>query len=161
MDREQFTRRALALESRLYRIGFGLLREEQDRKDAVQEALLKAWRHCERLRDDAYFDTWLTRIFINECTNIQRRQGRQRALDEQMCTPAPAARTDEAALRDAILALKPPERLVVILQYMEGYTLSEIASLLGEREGTIKSRARRAKMQLKAFLTDDDRKGYS
>ena len=46
---------------------------------------------------------------------------------------------------------------MVILQYMEGYTLSEIASLLGEREGTIKSRARRAKMQLKAFLTDDDR----
>ena len=94
---------------------------------------------------------------INECTNIQRRQGRQRALDERINVPAPTAHADNAALRDAILSLKPPERLVVILQYMEGYTLSEIASLLGEREGTIKSLARRAKMQLKAFLTDDDR----
>lgn len=157
MDRQLFTERARKLEARLYRIGYGLLREEQDRMDAVQEALLKAWRHCGHLKDDAYFDTWLTRIFINECTNIQRRQGRQRALDERINVPAPTAHADNAALRDAILSLKPPERLVVILQYMEGYTLSEIASLLGEREGTIKSRARRAKMQLKAFLTDDDR----
>ena len=149
MDRQQFTERARKLEARLYRIGYGLLREEQDRMDAVQEALLKAWRHCGRLKDDAYFDTWLTRI--------QRRQGRQRALDERINVPAPTAHADNAALRDAILSLKPPERLVVILQYMEGYTLGEIASLLGEREGTIKSRARRAKMQLKAFLTDDDR----
>lgn len=87
MDRQQFTERAQKLEARLYRIGYGLLREEQDRRDAVQEALLKAWRHCGHLKDDAYFDTWLTRIFINECTNIQRRQGRQRALDERMSPP--------------------------------------------------------------------------
>ncbi len=123
----------------------------------MQEALLKAWRHCDRLKDDAYFDTWLTRIFINECTNIQRRQGRQRALNERMNAPAPA-RTSDTALRDAILSLRPPERLVIILHYMEGYTLSEIASLLGSREGTIKSRMRRAKTQLRAFLTDDDRR---
>ena len=56
MDRQQFTERARKLEARLYRIGYGLLREEQDRMDAVQEALLKAWRHCGRLKDDAYFD---------------------------------------------------------------------------------------------------------
>lgn len=155
MDKEQFTQRASALEARLFRIGFGLLREEQDRADAVQEALLKAWRHCDRLKDDTYFDTWLTRIFINECTNIQRRQGRQRALNERINVPAPA-RTGSTALRDAILSLKTPERLVVILHYMEGYTLSEVASLLGAREGTIKSRARRAKLQLRAFLTDDE-----
>lgn len=155
MDKEQFTQRASALEARLFRIGFGLLREEQDRADAVQEALLKAWRHCDRLKDDAYFDTWLTRIFINECTNIQRRQGRQRALNERINAPVPA-RTSDTALRDAILSLKTLERLVVILHYMEGYTLSEVASLLGAREGTIKSRARRAKSQLRAFLTDDE-----
>ena len=65
MDRQQFTERARKLEARLYRIGYGLLREEQDRMDAVQEALLKAWRYCGHLKDDAYFDTWLTRIFIN------------------------------------------------------------------------------------------------
>ena len=72
MDKQEFADRVHAMQERLYRLAYGQLREEQDRRDAVQEAILKAWQSRERLRDEAYFETWLVRILINECHNIQR-----------------------------------------------------------------------------------------
>ena len=72
MDKQEFADRVHAMQERLYRMTYGQLREEQDRRDAVQEAILKAWQSRERLRDPAYFETWLIRILINECHNIQR-----------------------------------------------------------------------------------------
>ena len=74
MDKREFADRVHAMQERLYRLTYGQLREEQDRKDAVQEAILKAWQSRERLRDEAYFETWLIRILINECRNLHRRR---------------------------------------------------------------------------------------
>ena len=72
MDKQEFTVRVLAMEGRLYRISRGLLAEEQDRLDAAQEAVIRAWQNLSRLRHEEFFETWLTRILINECRNIQR-----------------------------------------------------------------------------------------
>lgn len=72
MDKQEFTARVLAMEGRLYRISRGLLAEEQDRLDAAQEAVIRAWQNLSRLRHEEFFETWLTRILINECRNIQR-----------------------------------------------------------------------------------------
>ena len=55
MDRQEFTRRVLAVEGRLYRISRGMLRDAQDQMDAVQEAVLKAWRNLDRLRREEFF----------------------------------------------------------------------------------------------------------
>ena len=70
MNRQEFTHRVLALEGRLHRISYGLLRNAQDQQDAVQEAVLKAWQKIGSLRDERFFATWLTRILINECYNL-------------------------------------------------------------------------------------------
>lgn len=78
MDKKEFAERVHAMQERLYRLTAGQLREEQDRKDAVQEAIFKAWKGRARLRDKAYFETWLIRILINECHNIQREAMRMR-----------------------------------------------------------------------------------
>lgn len=72
MDKQEFTARVLAMEGRLYRISRGLLAEEQDRLDAAQEAVIRAWQNLSRLRHEEFFETWFTRILINECRNIQR-----------------------------------------------------------------------------------------
>lgn len=76
MDKQEFSRRVLAVEGRLYRISCGMLREPQDRLDAVQEAVLKAWQNLGRLRREEFFETWLTRILINECHRESRRMRR-------------------------------------------------------------------------------------
>ena len=72
MDKREFADRVHAMQEKLYRITYGQLRDEQDRKDAVQEAIFKAWKNRGRLRDETLFETWLIRILINECHNIQR-----------------------------------------------------------------------------------------
>ena len=155
MDKQEFSRRVLAVEGRLYRISCGMLREPQDRMDAVQEAVLKAWQNLGRLRREEFFETWLTRILINECHNIQGARRRIASVDE---LPEPAAPPEDGnrALRDALLALDEALRLPLLLCYMEGYRVREIAKILRIPEGTVKSRIARAKRKLRALLEEKD-----
>lgn len=150
MDKQEFTRRVLAVEGRLYRIACGLLREPQDRCDAVQEAVLKAWRSLPRLRDEALLETWLTRILINECHNLLRAKGRLVPLEGVPEPPAPDG--GDARLREALLALPEKLRLPVLLHYMEGYRTREIARILRVPEGTVKTRLNKAREELRRML---------
>ena len=76
MDKDSFARAVEAAGDMLYRVAFNLLRNNDDCRDAMQEAALKAWIKRGTLRDEGRFTTWLTRILINECRNIQRRRSR-------------------------------------------------------------------------------------
>jgi len=62
----------------LYRVARAILRNEEDCNDALQESVMKAWASRHKLRDDRYFATWMTRIVINECHTIQRKQFKYR-----------------------------------------------------------------------------------
>lgn len=152
MDKDEFSRRVRDNQEMLYRITCGLLHEHQDRLDAVQDAILKAWCSLPKLRDERYFVTWLVRILINECHNRQRAQSRLLPLDS---APEPSEPfCGNSPLRDCIWALPEKLRLPVILHYMEGYRTEEIARMLHLPGGTVRSRLRRARMALKSMLTD-------
>ena len=158
MDKQEFADRVHAMQERLYRIAYGQLREEQDRRDAVQEAVLKAWQSRERLRDAAYFETWLIRILINECHNIQRAGRRffpSERLPEQPYTEKNMEGSD-ADLRRAILALPMKLRLPVMLHYIEGYTTEEAGRILHVPVGTVRSRLKKARVLLRAQLGEED-----
>lgn len=159
MDKQEFSRRVLAVEGRLYRISYGMLRNPQDQMDAVQEAVLKAWQGLNRLRREEFFETWLTRILINECHNIQKARRCVAPLDSIPEPPAPPEGADRA-LHDALMALGEELRLPLILNYMEGYRQREIAALLKIPEGTVKTRILRAKRELRKLLEapEEDRK---
>ncbi len=152
MKKSEFTRRVLARQDMLYRICCGMLRDPQDRMDAVQETILRAWENVDRLRDDCYFETWLTRILINVCHAMQRRAVSIPA--EHIAEPISNDRTD-SALRDALLAIDEDLRLPVLLHYMEGYKLYEVADILKLPEGTVKTRLARARMELRGLLKED------
>lgn len=150
MNRDEFAQRVRTSQEKLYRITYGLLREPQDRMDAVQDAIFKAWRNLGKLRAEEYFDTWLIRILINECHNRQRAQSRLLPLDS---APEPSEDFQgNSQLRDAILSLPEKLRIPIILHYMEGYRTDEIALLLRLPGGTVRSRLRRARAMLKALL---------
>lgn len=70
MDERYFTQKLLDSEAMLYRIACTLLRNEEDRRDALQETALKAWRARGQLRNEQYFTTWLVRILMNECRSL-------------------------------------------------------------------------------------------
>lgn len=154
MNRQEFTRRVLAMEGRLHRISYGLLRNTQDRQDAVQEAVLKAWQKLDSLRDERFFETWLTRILINECFNLLSARRSALSLDAVPELPAAPAGSDRA-LHDAVLALEEKLRLPVLLHYMEGYRVREIAGILKLPEGTVKTRLARAKREMKKYLEEE------
>lgn len=154
MNRDEFSRRIRASQDKLYRITCGLLREPQDRMDAVQDAILKAWCNLGRLRSEEYFDTWLIRILINECHNRHRTQARLVPLES---APEPSeAFQGNSQLRDAILALPEKLRIPIILHYMEGYKTEEIAQMLRLPGGTVRSRLGRARTMLKTMLEEPE-----
>lgn len=153
MDKQEFTRRVLLKQDALYRISGGLLREPQDRMDAVQEAVLKAWAGLGRLRCEEFFETWLTRILINECRNIQRRRAR---VAPPEAAKEPVAPQSDDALRDALRLLDEKYRLPLLLYYMEGYHLHEIAVILKIPKGTVATRLKRARAMLRELLEESE-----
>jgi RNA polymerase sigma factor (sigma-70 family) len=75
MEERRFTLKLLESEQMLYRIACAFLRSEADRLDAMQETALKAWQYRDRLREEQYFRTWITRIMVNECREYCRLNG--------------------------------------------------------------------------------------
>ena len=154
MDSREFAQRVEAMQGALYRVAYGLLLNRADCADAVQEALLRAWEKRGSLREAAYFETWLTRSLINECYGMLRRRRAALPLDG---LPEPAAPPDaDPALHDAIARLDRKLRLPVVLHYMEGYGVDDIARMLRVPSGTIKTRLARARALLRLQLTDDE-----
>lgn len=74
MDKQEFARRVTQMQGSLYRVAASYLRGESDRLDAVSEAIARAWEKRGTLRDEALFSTWMTRILIRVCVDIQRRR---------------------------------------------------------------------------------------
>lgn len=154
MTREEFERRVVAGQGRLYRIARGYLRGAQDCLDAVSEAILKAWQNIGALRDDARFEPWLTRILIRECVNIQRRQKRVQPVETLPESAAPPA--GNAALRNALDALPQNLRAATVLHYMEGYDVNTIAHLLRAPRGTVCGWLRQARGRLRDALKEEE-----
>lgn len=161
MDKQTFAAQTAQMERSLYRVARGYLTNGTDCADAVQEALLKAWEHRSALREPRYFRTWLTRILINECQSILRRRRRTQTVDP-CALPEPAAADAPPSLADALQALEPRDRAPLVLHYLEGYSIQELARLLRIPQGTVKCRLSRARHKLKNILqeevSDDDEK---
>jgi RNA polymerase sigma-70 factor (ECF subfamily) len=151
MKDEVFAERIGAMLQTLYRVSYTQLRQPCDRDEAVQEALCKAWEKRRQLRDERYFQTWLIRILINECRNLQRRGVHEETFED---LPAPPPDADRAA-HDALLSLPDKLRLPAALYYLEGYKTREIAYLLRLPQGTVKSRLSAGRRALREILTEE------
>ena len=103
MNQREFAERVTAMQGSLYRVAASYLRGESDRLDAVAEAIAKAWEKRQTLRDEALFATWMTRILIRVCVDMQRRQKRLIPTDDVAEKPAEDEKI--ATLREAIDSL--------------------------------------------------------
>ena len=149
MTKEEFEARIIGMQDTLYRVSATLLRQNCDREDAIQECIFKALKKRESLRDDRYMQSWVIRILINECYSIHRR-ARWEKPTERLPEPPPMPGTDaDPAVFRVLFSLEEKMRLVMVLYYVEGYPLEEIARMLRIPAGTVKSRLVRAREKMK------------
>jgi len=149
-DHDAFTELARGAVTRLDQAARLVLRDPELARDAVQEALIRAWRDLPRLRDPDRFDAWLYRLTINSCLDQARRRRRRPIEVELTPIDMPAASDMSGALADrelvdaAMQRLDDAGRAIVVLHYFLGLPLTEVAATLGIPIGTVKSRLHRA-----------------
>ena len=146
-DERLFTQKLLESEPMLYRIACALLRSEADRRDAMQETALKAWQNCGKLREERYFRTWISRIMVNECHNLCRKNSRTVPMETLPDLPAPENGEQETRLM--LESLPEKQRVPLILHYLEGFSLEEIAEIQHISLALVKYRMHRARMALR------------
>lgn len=155
MDKEQFARHVSSLQGSLYRVAAGYLQGESDRLDAVSEAIARAWEKRHTLRNEALFRTWLTRILIRECVNIQRKQARSVPV-EQIPEVSEEPKDERIALlRDALNSLPQRQRTMAVLHYMEGYNVKETARIMRTTKGAVCAGLSRARAALRAYIGEE------
>lgn len=153
MDRDEFAERVRAGERMLYCIARTML-SPSECEDAIQAAVLKAWENLPQLRDEAAFDAWLKRILCNECYKILRRLKREAPTDPGTLAAAgeDSPPPEESALTEALAALRPEDRLLLLLHHDEGYSLQEIAAIVHVPQPVLKMRLHRARNRLRTEL---------
>lgn len=149
MDRNEFAARVIEQTDRMYRLAWVVLRNDEDCRDAMQEAALKAWEKRHTLREERYFSTWLTRILLNECYGIQRRRKRTLPMEN---AGEPVVQPRDMTLSLALQALPEKLRLPLVMHALEGMTYEEISRALHISKATITGRIQRAKQQLRKEL---------
>lgn len=154
MDHEEFVRRVEAVKARLYRAACLYLGSEADALEAVDEAVYQALRSLKKLRQPAFFETWITRILINECHRELRRRKRL-AGEEALPDAAGPDVYDALPLREAVRRLPEELRRVVVLRFFAGYTQAETAAALEIPQGTVATRQRRALELLRLDLEEE------
>ncbi len=153
---------------RLWAVALRTLRDPDEAADALQDALVSAFRGAGSYRGDAAVTTWLHRIVVNACLDRARRQAVRRAepLPDNdhhgatglSPTPRDAVESvaEDTARRDAVLTalreLAPEQRAALVLVDMEGYSVNEAAQILDCPAGTVKSRCSRGRAQLLPLL---------
>jgi len=123
-----------------------ILRDPDLAQDAVQEALIRAWRDLPGLRDPDRFDAWLHRLIVNACLDLVRRRRRRvievelSPIDSPMVPDASGTFAERERVDAALRGLDPGHRAVVALHYLLGMPLTEVAASLGIPHATARSR---------------------
>lgn len=138
---------------RAWRAAYGVLGDRQRADDAAQAAMVRALERIGSLREGGSFGAWIMRIVVREALDGRRRTRREAPLDDAASLPAAdAPDVPDPALAEAMRALSPDRRAIVVLHFWLGHSLPEAAEILGVPEGTAHSRLARALTQLRTHL---------
>ncbi|MFI0717958.1 RNA polymerase sigma factor SigM [Streptomyces sp. NPDC021224] len=151
---------------RLWAVALRTLGDREEAADAVQDALVSAFRSAHTFRGQAAVTTWLHRITVNACLDRVRRAASRRTatmadedsfeahLEPHESAEAPAEREElHRELLEALATLPAEQRAALVLVDMQGYPVAEAAAVLAVPEGTVKSRCARGRARLLPLLT--------
>ena len=168
-DTSAFGQLVEAHQSKIYSLCYRMTGNAEDAADLTQEVFLSAWRSLSRFQEQSSFGTWVYRMATNASIDFLRREKRRQVLSmtmeedseerqaqvpDERYSPHRLLEQKEArqAVADALAALSPEHRQVLVLREMEGLSYQEVGQLLDLEEGTVKSRIARARLALRDFL---------
>ncbi len=160
-DRDAFSVLVQMTSDRLYSIATRILRDNDLAEDALQSALISAWRELPRLRDPDRFEAWVRKLLVHACYAEARRRRSWAANVRVLPVDGPAGPddaltvVDRDALDRAFRRLTVEQRTVVVLHLHQGLPLVEIADTLGIPAGTARSRLHYATRVLRAAIEAD------
>jgi RNA polymerase sigma-70 factor, ECF subfamily len=159
-DRDAFGQLFLRHRDRLWAVAVRTLSDPEEAADALQDAMISAFRRAGSFRGDSAVTTWLHRIVVNACVDRLRRKAvrpaaggtDERTLDSLAvahCAPDPSSASDTSLdVMSALRTLPPDQQAALVLVDMLGYPVAEASDILGVSEGTVKSRCARGRARL-------------
>jgi RNA polymerase sigma-70 factor (ECF subfamily) len=157
-DPDAFTVLVRRHRDRLWAVALRTMRDREDAADALQDALLSAYRNAAGYRGDAAVTTWLHRVVVNACLDRMRRRAVRPSVplgETDVPTPTDEHEALERRLdiRAALARLPESQRVAIVLVDLQDLSVAEAAAYLGVAEGTVKSRCSRGRLALARLLT--------
>lgn len=156
-DKEAFSQLMRDNAQAMYKVAKAILKNDDDVADAMQETALACWEKIHTLKKAEYFKTWMIKILINQCNAIYRQN--QRVISDEYTQEAADVENEYANIewKEFLKHLEEKYRTVVILYYVEGFKVREVAQLLEISEGTVKSRMAAARKKMEELYQTERR----
>lgn len=151
MDDQEFIAQSTLMMQSMFRVAYSIVRNRQDAEDAVQQALLNAWKGRGRARNGCE-RAWLMRIVINEAYTLLRKRKSTVELPELAVWP----HEKDEQLYSAIDRMPEQLRVPFLLKYMENMTEKEVAAALRITQSSVKNRLLRARRYMQDALREED-----
>ncbi|MCM3757299.1 RNA polymerase sigma factor [Sporosarcina aquimarina] len=138
-----------------YRIAYSYVKNKENALDIVQDAIFKALQSIDRLGEIKYLKTWFYRILVNTSIDFIRKHQRVTVMDNEILDGyLPQSEDDptDMDLNDAIDALTPDEKSLIILRFFEDLKIEEVAAVLGENVNTTKTKLYRTLKKLRVEI---------
>nr|WP_321000552.1 sigma-70 family RNA polymerase sigma factor [Blautia coccoides] len=147
-DADAFTELMQSQMQNMYKAARSLLSNQEDAADAISETILTCWEKIDQLREERYFRTWMTRILINKCNDIRNKKETHFFTDETPEVEVKEEGYSDLEWNEALGILDEKYRTVIVLYYVEGFKMSEIAEILDIPEATVRTRIARARKKM-------------
>lgn len=140
------------LENGMYRLSYSILKNEEDAKDAVQEAIYNAYKNLETLKDKRKFKSWIYKIVTNTSFEILRNKKNYIDIEQENIAAEKIDIDTNLTLWKAVQGLEQPYRTTITLFYYEDMSIKEISEITGSKVDAIKKQLSRGRDKIKEVI---------
>ena len=140
------------LENGMYRLSYSILKNEEDAKDAVQEAIYNAYKNLEKLKDKRKFKSWIYKIVTNTSFEILRNKKNYIDIEQENIAAEKIDIDTNLTLWKAVQGLEQPYRTTITLFYYEDMSIKEISEITGSKVDAIKKQLSRGRDKIKEVI---------
>lgn len=160
-DKNAFTDIILQIRNDLYKIAKTRISNDDDIEDLIQDTMIETYKHIKKLREPEKFRMWVIKILINKCNKLYKKKYRKDISIDEYNLENYIILNNQKDIEDdlnfyyLIKYLKYEERIVLVLHYMEQYSVKDISKILKTNENTIKTHLYRAREKIKERLKEN------